>query len=541
MSCNCNRLVCRECYARMYAAARPTPVRAKKPCGCGTCKDCPPAELPPADTLPPVWITRIDPDKLARGRDGTRFNPSLIRYRGRLLMAYRADRAGSDIHVCELSGPCRAPGQSVKLNLRHPAEASHGREDPRLFVHRNRLHVSFIGVKGQQGPTSQLYAVLRDDLTVERVHYPHVEHRPQWEKNWGFFSHADELYAVYSISPHVIYRIDGDSAYPVHGTPNPFPWSGGHRRGGAAPVRVGDEYVCWFHGAKSIGGLTTYSVGVYAFEARPPFRVTRQTEHPIAWADHATVDRKFGKAVIFPCGAVLEGGRWLVSYGVHDERCELAEWDAAAVDAATGLKPGPPSELSPELLAAIEATATLPGWCTPAKARHLAELVAAHTPAVVVEVGVFGGRSLLPMAMAMDGGACYAVDPWDNAAALEGEQYPDDTAWWREVDIEAVFREFAAAVERFGLNDRIQVVRKRAADAASLFGANGIDLLHLDGNHAPEVTRSDLSLYLRRVRPGGLVVIDDTDDARSPLWLPLLEAGADLVSDCGTYRVYRRR
>lgn len=310
---------CWECWQAQFAPARTAS---------GCCGDCPEAGGPA-----PLRRVRIPSELLARGGDDRRFNPSVIRHQGRLVLAYRTGLAGSNIFTCELSGPDYTPGPSALLNLAH-REAGYGREDPRFFHHQGRLHLAFIGVKGKVGPTSQLYARLSDDLRVEEIYYPHFAHRPGWEKNWGFFEWEEKLYAAYSIRPqHVIYRIDGGAAFPVCGSPNPLPWSGGHLRGGAAPVRVDKEFLCWAHGQVWKDGVNTYSIGAYAFRAEPPFEVTRQTPTPVMWPVECK-NHPPGYSVIFPAGAVLEGNRWVVSYGVQDQWVEIAEFDAAAVDRA---------------------------------------------------------------------------------------------------------------------------------------------------------------------------------------------------------------
>ncbi|MBI2809024.1 MAG: hypothetical protein HYX68_28910 [Planctomycetes bacterium] len=43
----------------------------------------------------------------------------------------------------------------------------------------------------------------------------------------------------------------------------------------------------------------------------------------------------------------------------------------------------------------------LEGWCTPEKAQMLAALIIDALPALCVEIGVHGGKSLIPQAMAL--------------------------------------------------------------------------------------------------------------------------------------------
>jgi predicted GH43/DUF377 family glycosyl hydrolase len=272
---------------------------------------------------------RIDSQRLAAHKSNRHSNASIIRWHGRLLMAYRVGWTDAEIHVCELHGPDYLPGPSQKLDLPH-SKAKHGREDPRFFTHLDRLYVAFSGVEGSAGPCSQFFALLRDDLSVDRVILLDYPRRDLWQKNVNFFSHDGELFAVNTISPHWILKVDArtGAAMDAHQSENLFPWSGGRLCGGAAPFRVDDEYVSFFHGKRKIAGLTTYNCGVYRFEAKPPFKVISQTPDPIAWGDRATRGNWL-VANWFVCGAILEGGKWLVSGGIHDRWCEIWEYDAA--------------------------------------------------------------------------------------------------------------------------------------------------------------------------------------------------------------------
>lgn len=300
------------------------------------------APLPPPA---PLSLAEIGPEGLSRNRSGYAFNAGMTRYKGRLLLAYRDGWSGSNVHVAEL-GEDYAVGRSVVLAelAGHPA-CNVGREDPRLFTFRGRLHVAFIGVERIGGGairTNQMYARLTDDLTVEEVFFPEYQYRQGWEKNWQFLEYSGELFCVYMVAPHVILHIQGNKAYPFTETVPAFPWSGGLLRGGAPPVLVGDRWYHWFHGRgrHPETGDDTYNVGVYTFEAHPPFRILSMTPDPLLWGDKAANAAHRDPnyiTVAFPQGAILENGRWVVSMGWNDRQIMRAEWDAAAVDRAMGL------------------------------------------------------------------------------------------------------------------------------------------------------------------------------------------------------------
>lgn len=283
-------------------------------------------------------VVRVDNSKLSPGAADARFNASLIRFQGRLLLAYRTGWAGACCHIAELTddGHYTPINTNVLAMLRSP-QSPFGCEDPRLFVFRGQLHIAYIGVMTGWGPTNQLYARLNDQLEVEEVFAPEYLHRQSWEKNWGFFEWQGELMAVYMTGPkHVVLHVNGNKAYPFAETDNTFPWSGGVLRGGAPPVLVGDRYYHWFHGRIGEWAAGRYSVGLSVFEAKPPFRVVAQSPHPLWMASHDNQpadQRAAGEpAVVFPAGAFLENGKWIVSSGCHDRWIEIHEWDAVEIE-----------------------------------------------------------------------------------------------------------------------------------------------------------------------------------------------------------------
>lgn len=281
------------------------------------------------------WPRTLNERNLHPGSPGLRFNPSLIEWRGGYLFAWRSGWAGSDIYLTHMDREFAPHGPPIRLELFHPRQANYGREDPRLFLFRGRLHVSYIGVEGYNGRvlrTSQLYARIGDDLRVEQVFAPRYARRNAWEKNWSFFEHGGQLYAVYSIAPHRIVRVDGERVELAHETPTPLPWKGGEMRGGAAPVLVGDEWWSFFHDRVEENGFRTYRAGLYTFEDRPPFRVQRMIAGPLLVADPRDKPGDQYAAVIWPGGAVRDGDDWVLACGVHDRWSRLERFAHADLE-----------------------------------------------------------------------------------------------------------------------------------------------------------------------------------------------------------------
>ena len=66
-------------------------------------------------------------------------------------------------------------------------------------------------------------------------------------------------------------------------------------------------------------------MGCYAFEAKPPFAITRITEEPLLVGSQHDYWVDMKPVVIFPCAALLRGQKWLVSFGVNDLKCGWCE------------------------------------------------------------------------------------------------------------------------------------------------------------------------------------------------------------------------
>jgi predicted GH43/DUF377 family glycosyl hydrolase len=286
-----------------------------------------PPEAKPAcvDPARSGWPIRFDENTLWPDAPGRRLNPSILADGDGYLFCVRASWRRSNICIGRLDADFRPVGRPTQLTLEHP-DAPSGREDPRLFRHKGQPHVAFTGMLMGR-PTlamSQLCARLSaDGMRVEGLFAPHYPPRRAWEKNWSFFDHRDDLYAVYSFTPCRILKIEGDVAIPAYETPTASPWRGGDIRGGAAPVRVGDELWCFTHDRISDGRHWIYRTALVTLTGDPPFRVLRMLAAPILVADRETKPANYHASVVFAGGAVRRGDDWIVAHGIHDHWSEL--------------------------------------------------------------------------------------------------------------------------------------------------------------------------------------------------------------------------
>lgn len=150
----------------------------------------------------------------------------------------------------------------------------------------------------------------------------------------------------------------------------------------------------------------------------------------------------------------------------------------------------------------------LEGWCSKNKAAVLIDLTFMLKPKTVVEIGVFGGKSLVPMAYALkftESGMIYGIDPWASSASTQGMDGANFD-WWNTVDHGKILRDLQIKISEFGLSDQITLIKATSKDAPSI---PNIDILHIDGNHSEENAMLDVKKWVPLVRKGGVIIFDD--------------------------------
>lgn len=150
----------------------------------------------------------------------------------------------------------------------------------------------------------------------------------------------------------------------------------------------------------------------------------------------------------------------------------------------------------------------LQGWCGESKAIVLASMVLALQPDTVLEIGVFGGKSLIPMALAMkeiNRGVVIGVDAWSKQVAVREQTSQEHRDWWDKLDIENIYHGFMQQLDILDLHKHVEVVRKQSQDFNP---PQAVSILHVDGSHGI-TTINDIMRFAPKVVIGGLVIIDD--------------------------------
>jgi len=118
----------------------------------------------------------------------------------------------------------------------------------------------------------------------------------------------------------------------------------------------------------------------------------------------------------------------------------------------------------------------LPGWCPEEKAVWMADHIVRQGYKTATELGVYAGRSVFPIALAIaanQGHAVYAVDAWDNAVATSASTSERDDIGWEAVDLVAIKSQFLRETISQNLVSLIKIIELPSAD-----------FLHTNGKHS---------------------------------------------------------
>lgn len=207
-------------------------------------------------------------------------------------------------------------------------------EDPRVFTHNDKIYVSCANyIYGNLSNIHQKILVFDNTFThINNIHTKYgfngksVKQNSGVEKNWTYFVHDDRLMCIYKMNPHVVLELNWSgevvTEYITHFDLKSH-WKYGECRGGTNPILKDGYYHAFFHSSLPWDrGRRHYFMGKYVFESKPPFRIVEITSEPILWGN--TTDERIlpdkNPLVVFPCGVVIQQDKFLVSFGINDEK-----------------------------------------------------------------------------------------------------------------------------------------------------------------------------------------------------------------------------
>lgn len=313
------------------------------------------------------------------------FNPALVRWKDRYLIAYRN---GTDISLAWMQHHAHDDSFELLFNdFSHGLRDSYGRspwnfsvgkynfhEDPRLLALHGGKQISLTFVRLREARDTAEIAYI--NITMPARHST-ASSGPSWvqsqhkgntasqvsfspetvlltgrkQKNWTPFEHQGEQYWITSINPLHIVKHASTVYDPTNSDPLqakmttvyqsrvdiPLTWSASYGlpiRGGTPAIKVRGLYMAFFHTLSSFQTpwrLLTYFMGAVTFCPNFPFQMHSISRHPILqdflyqgpWLNN---HRDY---VVFPAGiAVDDDEKYLyLSFGHQDARGYIAKFD----------------------------------------------------------------------------------------------------------------------------------------------------------------------------------------------------------------------
>ncbi|GAA3571878.1 class I SAM-dependent methyltransferase [Snuella lapsa] len=157
------------------------------------------------------------------------------------------------------------------------------------------------------------------------------------------------------------------------------------------------------------------------------------------------------------------------------------------------------------------------GGCSLYKALVMGEIIRQYKLRSSLDIGVYRGRSLFPMAIAhkfFTKGIVYGVDPYTKLDANQND-YPelkDELDKFVSVtDFQKIYKDVKDVIKNKELDDNCILVRETSSNAVLNFKKEGrkFGLIHIDGNHDTKFVIEDVLNYTPLLDHKGFVVLDD--------------------------------
>jgi predicted GH43/DUF377 family glycosyl hydrolase len=264
-------------------------------------------------------------------------NPSIIKFGDKIIMTYRMESnpwcSFTKIGICELTdkhgyGQLTVLAGSNKLLTLHSDLKGYSKgfhvEDPRLFIYKDELYLSY--TDGYQMAQAKINP---ETLEASESFYIDKPAKNRTEKNWTFFEHKDNLYSVYQIAPHTIFKMHGPKWERCFEQPFVNKWKWGELRGGTSPIKTKDGYLSFFHSSLDLpGNGRQYFMGAYLFDSEPPFAPIAISKEPLICGEFIpeSVPRLSSKIfVVFPGGVIENEFCYSVAFGYNDLQCRIVD------------------------------------------------------------------------------------------------------------------------------------------------------------------------------------------------------------------------
>ncbi len=278
-------------------------------------------------------------------------NASIVESWGKTLLVSRVGRIPAMLACHELDGDFH-PKKTVLLFGCSASDVM--AEDPRAVYdpESDSVRIWYCGIhQGKRYPACSIFTARMDqgyritEKKCERYDAPTAFEsiRQSYsgiiqQKNWVPFRQDGRWLCIYGHEPlTILEKFDGGMR--LHHQSDPVGWGFGAIRGGCPPVWHDGRWWHFFHSSvemfRDSGDIgKVYYVGCYTFDRK--FEILGMTREPLMAGDKANCSAPWGPvcriSAVFPCGAIVRGDNWIISYGFLDQEVRIAQIPISEVE-----------------------------------------------------------------------------------------------------------------------------------------------------------------------------------------------------------------
>lgn len=177
----------------------------------------------------------------------------------------------------------------------------------------------------------------------------------------------------------------------------------------------------------------------------------------------------------------------------------------------------------------------LEGWCCDEKKSDLYYYINEYKCKSGLEIGVFGGSSLIPIGLSIKSncGHVVGIDTYQFYDYIDGNKNNDDienTNWWRNVDYKNIKQSCMNAISRYNLIDHLDLIQISSDEYSKIVEDDSLDFLHIDGSHTETQAYNDVINYIPKCKKGCIIFLDDI------CWEGVCKARNYLKDNCKTLK-----
>ncbi len=258
------------------------------------------------------------------------YNLSTIRFEGGTVGVYRYHEGSWQTKLALDDGE-----RTHTLKIDGFADNGFSYEDLRLFVFKDKLHGAYTVSRADhqnQFKGYQAYGEIKEADSVWSIGHIQVRRVGNdftgTEKNWLPFTFNECLFFVYGVKGdnQIVLQVEGDKILAEHQSPAPK-WANGQIKGGCI-IPHGKNLLRFFHSRADYGKNDfRYFIGAALMENKPPFATLAVSKASILAGTECFTPgcSHWKKNCCLPYGVVKQDDKFLLSIGINDCQCAVAE------------------------------------------------------------------------------------------------------------------------------------------------------------------------------------------------------------------------